>query len=271
MQSTTKRSSTTTVGVRASSKVSGVPANIHAAAQLIYFALLDPSCKEVHQALDDLRVLDHKNKTFHLDVFHRQIVEHIPIHTWIKGGKKGRRTKGGMSMQKCILLGMLVVLLTVASYIVTIRSETSTYHAKCANVMRLFDPKRDSVSTFFTELNKFAHMVFNKEHIEYCKNLEDKYGNLGIYFARELNKTMGTLRARLTASFAIVTAIMSIMNGGVHALICIAARWMNELDSMCGESCTATAKKSSPKSTKKESPKKEEDEEEEEQDEEEED
>lgn len=254
----TQRQPTT---VRSSGKASAIPANIHAAAQLLYFAVMDPMCKEVREALDDFKILDHANKTLDLETFHKHLIHALPVATMVKGGKRHGKRGGGMDLKKCILLGLLVLLLTIASYIISVRSEMSIYQAKCANVMTLFDPKRSSVGTFFQELNKFAQMVFNKEHIDYCKSMEDKYGSLGMYLARELNKTMGSLKARMTASFAVVTAIASILNGGVHALICIASKWMGELDTICGEACSRkekATKKEAYATPKKKSPVKEE-------------
>lgn len=236
---------------------------------------MDPSCKEVRDAMEDLKLLDHHNKTLDLETFHKEIVAALPIVSMMKGGKKKHTQrvssqKGGMNLRRCILLGLFVILLTAGSYIISVRSEMSIYQAKCANVMHLFDAKRGSVSTFFNEFNKFAQMVFNKEHIDYCKNMEDKYGSLGIYMARELNKTMGTLKARMTASFAIVTAIVSILNGGVHALVCIAAKWLGELDTICGDSCSngnSKERKTQPPKTSKKLAKKEEEEHEDEEEE----
>lgn len=268
MQNTVTRSARSTkhVGVRVSNTKgsSAIPANINAAAQLIYFAVMDPACKEVREALDNMGVLDHDSKMLHLEAFHKHVITALPVAHLVKGGKRVKKTGGAMNIQKCILLGILVLLLTVASYIISVRSEMSIYQAKCANVMNLFDPARANTGTFFNELNKFTQMVFNKEHIEYCQNMQDKYGSLGIYLAKEINKTMGTLKARLTASFAIVTAITSILHGGIHALVCIAARWIGEFDTVCGETCTAKERKPSDtpsaatKRTRKSPPKKEE-------------
>lgn len=227
--------STMQFSVRTSTRPS-VPANIQAAAQLIYFAIQDPSCYEIRSALDSMNILNHQTKSLDLDRFHFALVHAMPVGSVVKQNTK--ITFGGaMTLDRCILLGLFVVLLTVATYIISVRSEVSMYQTKCADVMALFDPKRGSVSTFFNEFNKFAQMVFNKEHIDYCTSMKDKYGSMGIYLARELNKMMGSLKARISISFAIVSAIAGILNGGVKALICIASKWMGEFDSVCGEAC----------------------------------
>lgn len=246
-----------TSSVRSSTRPSHVPANIQAAAQLIYFAIQDPSCGEVRDAVESLKLLDHTSKTLDLEKLHHEIIHAFPIAPMLQRNmKNGKKTivGGAMTLQRCILMGIFVVLLTVASYIISVRSEMSMYQAKCADVMSLFDPKRSNIGAFFNEFNKFAQMVFNKEHIDYCKTMQDKYGNMGIYLARELNKMMGTLKARLSISFAIVTALVSIFSNGVNALICIAAKWMGEFDSVCGESCvsgTSKKTKTKTKTTKK--------------------
>jgi hypothetical protein len=249
--------------VRSATGPSGIPGNVVAAAQLIYFALEDAGgCREVREALDKMHLLDHSKKMLDLEAFHRELVAALPLKAMLRGMQGGRGARatagGGMNIQRCLLLGLFVILLTVASYIISVRSEMSVYQTKCANVLTLFDPKRSSVSTFFGEFNKFAQMVFNKEHIDYCNTMQNKYGSLGIYMARELNKTMSSFKARMAASFAIVTAVAGILNGGVHALVCIAARWMGELDTLCGEACAAKerAPTKAKKATKAPSPKK---------------
>lgn len=235
-----------------------IPMDVKVAAELVYQALQDPMCAEVRKALADMNLLDHNLKTIDLPSLHFQIVHELPLARLGKGKtpltlKALTEQQGGSptSLKHCILMGLVILLMTVASYMFAAYADMRSYQNNCADVIGMFDPNR-SASSYFKTLLNFTYMVFNKEHTKHCEMLHKKYGNLATALANQLHDSISSFQGRIAVSAAIVTSLAAIFSEGIRALICIAARFLGTLGSICDQNCKRDKQKTKSKSSEEE-------------------
>jgi hypothetical protein len=222
-----------------------MPLPIKVAAEFIYQALQEPKSAEVRKALDEMKLLNHSLKTIDLDKLHFEIVHELPLPAMVKfnaiTAKKrtpSHEQRGGNpSLKQCILMGLVILLMTIASYMFAAYNDMRTYQNNCADVIAIFDPKRQSASSYYKQFLNFTYMVFNKEHTKHCDMLQKKYGTLAISLANQLHESISSFQARIAISAAIVAGIGSIFSEGIRALVCIAAEFLGKLGPACDQMC----------------------------------
>lgn len=249
----------TTIALRETAKTpinvyKRIPVDVKVAAELVYQALQDPKCAEVRKALHEMNLLDSELKTINLPNLHFQIVHELPLARLAKGKspmtlKALTEQQGGSpsSLKHCILMGLTILLMTVASYMFAAYADMRSYQNNCADVIAMFDPNR-SASSYFKTLLNFTYMVFNKEHTKHCELLQKKYGTIATALANQLHDSISSFQGRIAVSAAIVTSLAAIFSEGIRALICIAARFLGNLGSICDQNCKREKQKSKSKS-----------------------
>jgi hypothetical protein len=236
-----------------------IPVPVKVAAELVFQALHDPRCAEVRKALGEMNLLDHELHTIHLENLHFQLVHALPLARLVKGKTPmtlkaiTSEQQGGSppSLKHCILMGLMILLMTIASYMFAAYTDMRSYQNNCADVISMFDPNRSASSFYKTVLN-FTYMVFNKEHTKHCELLQKKYGNMATALANQLHESISSFQGRIAVSAAIVTSLVGIFSEGVRALICIAAKFLGNLGSICDQNCKNSKKKSKSKSASEE-------------------
>ena len=231
-----------------------IPMEVKVAAELLYQALQDPKCAEVRKSLGEMNLLDDQLKTVNLFNLHFQVVHEFPLARLTKAKsphalKVLTSQQGGSppSLKHCILMGLTILLMTLASYMFAAYADMRSYQNNCADVIAMFDPNR-SASTYYKAFLNFSYMVFNKEHTKHCEVLQKKYGSMATALAHQLHDSISSFQGRIAISAAIVTSLIAVFSEGVHALICIAARFLGNLGSICDQNCKRDKKKSKSKS-----------------------
>lgn len=233
-----------------------IPLPVKISAELIFQALQDPKCAEVRKALNDMNLLDHQMQSINLLQLHHDVVHELPLAKLVKGKTpitmKAITQKGGASpsLKHCIIMGLVILLMTISSYMFAAYADVRSYQNNCADVIAMFDPNRSASSYFKTFMN-FAYMVMNKEHTKHCELLQKKYGTLATALASQLHESISSFQGRIAVSAAIVTSIVAIFSEGVRALICIAAKFLGNIGSICDQNCKRD-KKSKSKSASEE-------------------
>lgn len=230
-----------------------IPIPVKVASELVYQALQDPRCMEIRKVLADMNLLDHQLQTINLIQLHHDIVHELPLGKLVTGKTpktlKALTQQGGNSpsLKHCILMGLVILLMTVASYMFAAYADMRSYQNNCADVISMFDPNRSTSSYFKTFMN-FTYMVFNKEHTKHCELLQKKYGTLATSLASQMHDAISSFKGRIAVSAAIVTSLVAILSDGVHALVCIAAKFLGNIGSVCDQTCKRGKKKSKSKS-----------------------
>ena len=211
--------------------------NIHleTAANLIFSALQDPKCSEIHEHFSEY--LNNHTRTLNMQLlyedFHKSVIHQLrfPKEKRILIGQNG-----GSSLKACMLAGFMIIFISLSIFLMQIHSEDTHYRMHCADIVQLLEPKSNKIDTFFDHIHKLNKMIFSKHQLEYCKKLRDKQGTYMYDFVETIHSTTKDFTTILKTVGSIVVFLITLFSGGVKGFVCLAAKFVNDSE-ICGVEC----------------------------------
>lgn len=200
-------------------------------AKLTYKALKDPQSKEVYNFLLQNGYISESNKTIDLQKLTENAMRFIKeIKIKNKGGKskKSNKSKAGdgeVSLLKCIIIGLFILIVSISFFILKKRSEEGWYAINCTNIdLLLSSPTNDVTYTdkFFNNLHIIWQMTVNPAQFEQCKKVHEKRSKY-IYDIVTYLQTQTDFWTVVKNARNITLFLIAYFSHGLKGLICLAA------------------------------------------------
>jgi hypothetical protein len=212
---------------------------VETAGNLIYSALQDPRCKEVKQHIREF--LDDETRTIYFQEFYEEFhklsaptlsfQKNIRAITYGGGGADEEMHKARV----CIITGMMILLISISIFLINIQAENAHYNRHCADLSDILNSGK-RVNSFFDNVYKLSRMLLNREQLAYCKRLRERQGKYMFDFVESVQKTTSDFTSIITTVGSIMTFLITLLSGGIKALVCLAASFVNNTG-ICGVKC----------------------------------
>jgi hypothetical protein len=213
------------------------PNAISVAGMMIYEALMLPQNKELQNQLQSYGLLDREKHSINIDELYKLPIPVKPKLIKVGGTPPDRAA----AIKRCIILGLLALLLTVSTYVIQLHLDAKYYNDHCSSVTNMFSPSARTYKNFVKEAGKLITMTINPYQKEHCKELIRKHANTNIDLAENLGSALGDFKTRIALSSSIVLAISGLLSEGIKSIICLGIKLFgSRLD--CGVDCSLPQK-----------------------------
>jgi hypothetical protein len=212
------------------------PNAISVAGMMIYEAVMLLQNKELQNQLQSYGLLDREKHSINIYELYKLPIPVKPKLIKVGGMPPDRAA----AIKRCIILGLLALLLTVSTYVIQLHLDAKYYNDHCSSVTNMFSPSARTYTNFVKEAGKLITMTINPYQKEHCKELIKKHANTNIDLAENLGEVLGDFKTRIALSTSIVLAISGLLSEGIKSIICLGIKLFgSRLD--CGVDCSATS------------------------------
>jgi hypothetical protein len=214
---------------------------VETAGNLIYSALQDSRCREIKQYMREF--LDDERKSIHFQEFYEEFHKLSAPSLYFQkkpraityGGGGGGADEEMHKAKVCIITGMMILLISISIFLINIQAENAHYNRQCADLSDILNSGR-RVNSFFDNVYKLSKMLVNREQLAYCKRLRERQGKYMFDFVESVQKTTSDFTSIITTVGSIMTFLITLLSGGIKALVCLAASFVNNTG-ICGVKC----------------------------------